>query len=68
MTRSAGGVTGESIKICILLVANLYFASDSQEQADAMYRENDRGLCADCPATTILFPEELITKRDIEEP
>jgi len=41
---------------CNWRVANLYFASDSQEQADAMYRENERGLCADCLIE--LFQEE----------
>jgi len=41
---------------CNWRVANLYFAAASQEQAQAMYRENERGLCADCLIE--LFEEE----------
>ena len=29
-------------------VKAVYFAADSQEDAEEMYRENNRGLCSDC--------------------
>lgn len=34
----------------------VYFAADSQEIADEMYEENERGLCAECLVE--LFEEE----------
>ena len=37
-------------------VHTVYFAADSQEVANEMYEENDRGLCADCLIE--LFEEE----------
>lgn len=41
---------------CNWEASKLYFASHNQEDADAMYQENERGLCGECLIE--LFHEE----------
>jgi len=33
---------------CNWRVNNLYLIAETQEEAEELYRENNRGLCADC--------------------
>ena len=46
---------------CNWEVRNLYLMAENEEEARELYRENDRGLCADCLV-------ELIMDEDLELP
>lgn len=48
---------------CNWRVSNVYLIADSEEQARELYKENNRGLCADCMVELIMEDNREVVKK-----
>jgi len=53
----------EKCGCCNWRVANVYLIAETREEAEKLYKENNRGLCADCLVELIIEYGWEVTKK-----
>jgi len=57
----------EKCGCCNWRVPNVYLIAETREEAEELYKENDRGLCADCLVELIIeYDWEILERPNVE--